>query len=265
MAIAISAVINTRNEEANIEGCLECIRDHVDEIVISDMHSTDRTVELCRKYTNRIAFQPKRDMVDSVREEGILRAKNDWIFVIDCDERVRPDLFTKLREVAAAGDARIVRIHRRNFFCGIDLTGRGWASEFIERFFKKGSLRFPDHPHQWAECFEPSICLPPDPSYSIIHNAHPEIRTFIKKMNGYTESEARLMNQLGWRPNFKLLALRPAKMFFRHYVRLKGFSAGKVGFTFSSLMAVYWFVAALKLGELQRRTSAAESSRGNSF
>ena len=81
MSVKISAVINTYNEEANIEGCLECLRGHVDEIVISDMHSTDRTIEICRRYTDRIGFQPKQSLINSVREEGARRATHEWLFI----------------------------------------------------------------------------------------------------------------------------------------------------------------------------------------
>ena len=257
MSVKISAVINTYNEEANIEGCLECLRGHVDEIVISDMHSTDRTIEICRRYTDRIGFQPKQSLINSVREEGARRATHEWLFILDCDERVRPELFAELRRVAESGAAEVVRIHRINYFFGYNVTGRGWPSEFIERFFRKGSVRFLDHPHQWVETQAKCADLPPAEELSIAHYAHPDVSTFIRKMNGYTDCEAKLMLELGWTANFRRLVLRPLKMFWLHYVRLGGYQLRTGGFMIASLMMLYWFVAALKLLELQRKHDRA--------
>jgi len=255
VAIQISAVINTYNEEANIEGCLGCLAGNVDEIVISDMQSTDRTIEICRKYTDNIAFQPRQRMVNSVREEGIARAKHEWIFVIDCDERVQPALFHELRRLASENVADTFNIHRINFFFGANITGRGWPSEYIERFFRKGSVCFLNHPHRWVERLGKTIDLLPKPEWSIKHYAHPTIYTFVQKMNGYTDSEALLMRDLGWNASFKRLVLRPLKIFCLHYFKLRGYCGGTAGLLISCLMMVYWFVAGLKLLELQSERS----------
>ena len=67
--IKISAAINTYNEEANIERCLACLVDHVDEIVVSDMHSSDRTVEICRRFGAKV-FSPTQARHGQYRPGG---------------------------------------------------------------------------------------------------------------------------------------------------------------------------------------------------
>jgi glycosyltransferase involved in cell wall biosynthesis len=249
--IRISAVINTFNEEKNIAQCLNCVDGHVDEIIISDMHSTDRTLEICARFNAKVGSQPRRGYVHNIREEGVARASNEWIFLLDCDETVRPELFVELRKIAEAGTADLVAIHRINYAFGRKITGGGWPDELIERFFRKGTVHFPDHPHLPLVCQGKRVELPASAELSIEHNGCPSVSLFINKLNDYTDSEARRVAALGWQPSFKKLMLRPAKVFCQHFFLYRGYRNRKAGFVLASLMAVYWLVVAMKLWRIR--------------
>ena len=162
-------------------------------------------------------------------------------------------MFAELRKRAAEGEYDVFGIHRINYLLGHLATGRGWPDVVIERFFRKGSVRFLDHPHLWLECLGRRTDLPATPELSIEHHSWRTVRAFISRMNVYTESEAQHMLSLGWKPSFKRMFLRPARIFFQYYLKHGGYRNGRTGVVLASLMATYWFVSALKLWELCER------------
>ena len=82
----ISTVINTYNEEKNIGRCLESVKDFSGEIILVDMHSTDRTVEIAKKFKVKIFFHDYTRFVEPARNFALSKATGDWIFLIDADE-----------------------------------------------------------------------------------------------------------------------------------------------------------------------------------
>ena len=93
----ISATVITYNGERDIEGCLQSLG-WVDEIIIVDSFSTDRTVELARKYTDRI-YQSPGSSFSIHRNFAAEKATSEWIFHLDVDERVTESLALEIQEV----------------------------------------------------------------------------------------------------------------------------------------------------------------------
>ena len=93
----LSVVLVTLNEERNIDRCLGSVR-WADEIVVVDSFSSDRTVELARKYTDRV-YQHEYPGTSKQVERGINYATGDWIFVIDADEEMSEELAAEVKEV----------------------------------------------------------------------------------------------------------------------------------------------------------------------
>ena len=97
--IKISAVVNTRNEEKNLDACLKSLN-FVDEIVVVDMESEDKTKQIAKKYTNKVFNYDNVGYVEPARNFAINKAKGDWILIVDADERVPRSLAVKLMEIA---------------------------------------------------------------------------------------------------------------------------------------------------------------------
>lgn len=254
----ISAVINTYNEGANIRHCLESIFSQVDEIVISDMHSTDETISICKEFDAKIVYQEKRPFGTIIRQHGVDHATHDWIFIIDADETAPSTLLEELRRIASSGKFQIVGVPRVNYFFGINFTGRGFPQEHIDRFFRKGAVEFVDHPHQWGKLHGCRVELPFESSCSLVHYGATNVKNWITKANSYTEFEAESLREMGCKPNFRTICFRPFKVFLIHFLRYGGWKAGTSGLVFSGLWAAYWLIAAAKLWQRTKDSDLME-------
>lgn len=100
MRLSISAIILTYNEEANIEDCIKSIYGWVDEIFIVDSYSTDKTLEIAKKYTDKIyqhAFENYAQQRNWAQDN--LPINKEWVFHLDADERVSPGLRCELQKI----------------------------------------------------------------------------------------------------------------------------------------------------------------------
>ena len=117
-AMKISVVIQTYNSEQFLERVLNSVKEF-DEIVVCDMYSTDRTIEIARKFDCKIVYHKKTDFCEPARNFAIHSATYDWVLVVDSDEIVPADLkdylYTLLREQRAIGG---VWIPRKNYLMG---------------------------------------------------------------------------------------------------------------------------------------------------
>jgi len=95
----ISCAIVVYNEERNIRDCLELAK-WMDEIVVVDAFSRDRTVEICRKYTSRIFERLWKGFGDQ-KNFAVDQAMCDWVFILDADERITPELRVEIEAVLA--------------------------------------------------------------------------------------------------------------------------------------------------------------------
>jgi len=148
----ISATIIVRNEEHNIAEVCETVS-WADEIVIVDSDSTDRTIEIARTYTDKVfnrefrGYQDKHEFADA-------QTMGDWIFWIDADERVTPELKTaieKLREMKASDLADGYRIGRKTEYLGRWIKHSGWYPDYQMRLYRKDKSYWDGvAPHQTA-------------------------------------------------------------------------------------------------------------------
>lgn len=93
----ISLCMIVKNEEKNIENCLNNLKNNIDEIIIVDTGSTDNTVALCKKYTHNIYNFEWTGDFSAARNMSLTLAKKKWILWLDADEECSPDQFTNLK------------------------------------------------------------------------------------------------------------------------------------------------------------------------
>lgn len=141
----ISCCMIVKDEEAFLEQCLESVKGHVDEIVIVDTGSTDGTVDIARRYTDRVYFHPWEDSFAKARNQSLSYARRDWIFIIDADEELLPESGPLLRKaVANAGDADALTVN----IISIYDQGRKTARHNFERIFRnREGIRFVSEVH----------------------------------------------------------------------------------------------------------------------
>lgn len=98
--LRLSACLIVRDNEDTIRACLASLRPWVDEIVIVDTGSTDRTIEICREYGARVFHFTWCDDFSAARNESIRHARGEWIFWMDSDDTISPECGRMLRELA---------------------------------------------------------------------------------------------------------------------------------------------------------------------
>ncbi|HIE36090.1 MAG TPA: glycosyltransferase family 2 protein, partial [Candidatus Omnitrophica bacterium] len=112
----LTAVIITKNEEGKIEKCLKSLMGFVDEIVVIDDNSCDRTVEICKKLGAKVMINESKGNFDKQRNFGIEKASCEWILQMDADEVVPPQTAAKIRDtIKNPGDFVAFELRRRNF------------------------------------------------------------------------------------------------------------------------------------------------------
>jgi glycosyl transferase family 2 len=103
----VSVVLAVFNEEKNLEDCLTSVKDIAQEIVIVDGTSSDRTVEIAKKFNARILITDNPPIFHINKQKAIDMAKNEWILQLDADERVSPALSKEIMNVISLNDEEI--------------------------------------------------------------------------------------------------------------------------------------------------------------
>lgn len=242
----LSIVIPTLNEEKNIGGLLENIKDFADEIIVVDMYSTDETVAICRSYTDKIIQHEENKVLNININLGIEKAQGRWILQLDADERLTPELKCEIREAIESEEFAAYAIPFKQYFFGRFVEKGGWNWS-IKRLYRKDSSRYKCNiVHEQINTEGPVGTL----RNPIIHYAHPTVEIFLKKMNLYTSQAAQIRYQKGERTAIKTMILKPSKVFLYRYLRLRGYKEGIHGLVLSILMSIYVFCEEIKVWEL---------------
>ena len=139
--VRLSAIVITKNEEENIGDCLESLS-FVDEIILVDSESTDRTVEIAKKFTKSV-FVTSWKGYGGTKQFGLEKAKGDWVLWLDADERVPNSLADEiLRMLDEEPPFAGFQMPRKAFFLGRWIRHSGWYPGYIIRLFRRTEARF---------------------------------------------------------------------------------------------------------------------------
>ena len=132
----LSAVIITYNEEANIKAVLDCLS-FADEVVVVDSGSSDRTREIAEAMNARV-FQYDFEGYGKQKNRGIEHCKNDWVLILDADERIPESLKTEIQEILKnPGESMAFSIARNNYFMGKRIRFSGWQGDRVTRLINR--------------------------------------------------------------------------------------------------------------------------------
>ena len=253
--MGLSVVIHTYNSEKYLEKCLESVKS-ADEIIICDMYSNDKTIEIAQKYGCKIIYHKNVGYADPARNWAMNQAANDWIFVLDSDEIAPKPLMNFLNEWSESPELQKqykgMYIPRKNIQIGQFL--RAWYPNTIIRLFKKGYFDWPAEVHCSPIILGSGGIYSIDPKndeMAIIHYNHQTIESFISRMNIYTTLEIEKYKQRGTKFTLWFLLLRPIGEFIKRYILKKGYKDGILGFMFAVFIGIYKFFAIAKLWEME--------------
>lgn len=248
----LSIVIITYNEEENIKKCLESVK-WVDEIVIVDGFSTDRTVEICKEYTDKIYQRENVSNLNINKSYGFKEALSEWILYLDADERVSPELAQEIREVLSREDKFVAyKMPRKNYYFGRWLKHGGNYPDRQLRLFRRGKAYFEcRHVHEKLQIEGEIGYL----QYPLLHFTYPTISHYLKKFDFYTSFEAEYM----FKSNKKYsalseIAIKPIIRFIRRYFFKLGFLGGLPGFLAAIFDALSRVVSYGKYLEILKRS-----------
>jgi len=254
---SISAVINTLNEENNIDACLQALQ-WCDEIIVVDMESDDNTIAIARQYTNNIFSFNRKGCVEPARRYAVSLASCDWVLIVDADELVPHSLSVKLGNIAKEDLYDLVYIPFKTYIFGEWIRHSGWWPDYHPRFFKRGSVDFSDQIHSQFVIIEEArrYHLPPETENAMEHFAFVDIVQFIEKLNKYTTAEAMHLYETKCSFSCFKMFIGGINEFLRRYFRLKGYKDGYRGLFLSLIMAMYRITSSMKLWEIHENEGA---------
>lgn len=241
----ISVIVITLNEENNIKECLELLK-WTDEIIVVDSKSKDRTVELAKKFTDRIYIVDERSFAYK-RNLGIEKATSDWILWIDADERVTEELKEEIRSTIRNNSSNVgaYLINRKSFFINKFIKHCGWFPDYSIRLFKKSTgLKFNNaRVHEELSYKGGTSKL----KANLLHYTDLTFEQYINKLNSYTTSSALDLFDSGKRAGLFDIIFRPVFAFLKMYFLKLGFLDGFIGLVLCSLSSIHVLIKYSKL------------------
>ena len=256
----ITGAILTRNEQANVEFALRSLYTWCDEVIVVDMHSSDATRDIARRYTSNVLDHEPITDFGLARQLAVDNATSEWILSIDADEVVTPGLAAWIRDfIDSDPPYDVALIPRVNVFLGRWLRSTPWWPG-KPRLFRKGTLTVTaDLHHSLLPNPGARIArLPKDSGISLWHFTRLSLEDIATKTNRYTSIEAQTMLREGrgdpssgdlfWRA-FREIAV---------YVFKLGYRDGLGGLAYALDRAYYRFLMHAKRWDITRAPARQE-------
>ena len=246
----ISVIIIAKNEEKMIEDCLKSINNWANEIVVIDSGSTDKTLDICRRYNCEI-FKTSEAGFSSRRNLGKEKSSFDWIFYLDADERMTNALKKEITDTIDNAKFLAYVIPRRNFYLGKEVRFGGSYPDYVKRLFKKDKLK------EWVgklheePLFEGELGYLKEP---MIHITHRDLSSMVDKTSNWSKIEADLLYKANHPPvvGWRILRIMFAEFWYR-IVKLKGWRDGTVGWIEAIFQVFSRFITYARLWEMQNK------------
>lgn len=232
----ISVVLIVKNEEKRIKACLESVK-WTDEIVVVDDGSTDKTVDIAKKFTEYIFTHKSQGYVEAARNFALSKASNDWTLLLDADEIIPSTLAEVLKNIAEDKELTYVKIPRKNIIFNQWIEhSQGWWPDYQLRFFRKGKVTWPGKIHAQPEVSGKGRELEPTEENAIIHQNYESVSQFLEKLDRYTTIEAKEKGSLkSWEEAWNT----PSDEFVSRFFARDGYKDGLHGLILSLLEAFY--------------------------
>lgn len=246
----ITGVILARNEEQNIEPCIESFKPHVDELFLIDMESEDRTVEIARPLVDRVLPHKLIPQFDSARNIAIEPASHPWLWFCDADERVSDRVGHAVRDLLTnrGHEFEALSIPFKTYFCGKWIEHCGWWPGFtMPRVMKKGYFRFREELHSGVQVDGCEVRMPADPNYGIDHYSYLSVEHYFEKFNRYTSGEATNLSRQGVSWDWKQATHAMIRDMWMYYERNQGHLDRAHGWILSWLSGQYRWTSHAKL------------------
>lgn len=255
MKQTLSIAIATFNEEENIARCLDSVKDWVDEIVVVDGQSADKTQEIAHRYTSHVIVVENKPFFHENKNIAIDACTSDWIFQIDADEMISPELKDEILQIINGQPKENgFWVPRSNYFLGRFLTKGGQYPDYTLRLFRRGKGRLPVQDVHEQPAVEGEVGQLKN---NLLHYADASFIRYLTRWNRYTtmysqeliEGKAKLA-----RPAFlQYFIVKPIWEFLLIFGRHRGYVDGFPGFVFAYFSAMRFTAIYIKYWERKHR------------
>lgn len=252
----LSAIILTKNEEANIEDAIHTAA-FCDEVLVVDNGSTDKTVDLAKKAGARVITNMDPSFSER-RNAAAHEAKGDWLLYIDADERISGPLQQEISTILNTTPADVFYVRREDIFWGKPVRYGEVSKAYnkgIIRLMKKGTGTWRGAVHE--EFFTQGN--PARLNNTLTHYSHSGIKEFLESINEYSSLRAEELYNAGIKVSLLDLTIRPALKFMYTYFILKGYKDGAAGYVYSFMMSFHAFLVRSKVYLLRARAAQTKS------
>jgi len=244
MSPKISALLMIYNEEGQIRDCLETVK-WADEIVICDSFSTDRTIEICREYTDKI-YRRKFDNFGNQKRWILTKPTCEWVLFVEADERFPKKLADEIRyRLSLNEEYDGYWMPFKNYFLGKEMRSKNWVFSKI-KLFKNGKGGWEDKLVHVNFVLDGKAGELENP---ILHYPYPNMKVLLVKLGRFTNIEVEEILVRGKRLtlyNTLKSFLRIPVTFCRHYFLWRGYKDGYPGFVSTLLYSFYDVVVNIK-------------------
>lgn len=244
----ISVIVITKNEELDLPGCLDSVKHIANEIVLIDSGSTDRTLDIAKKYTSEV-FHHEWKGYGPQKQFALEKAKGPWILNLDADERVSTELAKEISEILSGEVSENgFDVPFRHYFLGKRLRFGGVHGETHLRLFRKNGASYGNNP------IHEGIAVPSPIGQTrgwIDHTSYRDLEEYKQKREEYTTLIAQKKYANGERFHIWHHFRLPFEFLMRYIFKL-GFLDGVAGLTYARLSSVYVWMKFLKLREIEK-------------
>ncbi len=246
--IMISGIILAKNNEDKIKDAISSLSGLADEVIVIDTGSTDKTIKIAKENKARVV-EVSGGRYSDWRNRGAREAKGEWVFYLDSDERITPELKDEILELTYGSEYTSFAIPRINVILGKKMMHGGEWPDYQIRLFS------PDSKFEWRGD------LHERPVYKgklghltspMIHLKHDKLSEMVVKTNKWSEVEAKLLfdanhPKMSW---WRFLRIMAPELFGRLIIK-GGFLDGPEGVIYSYYQAWSKFLTYAKLAEMQ--------------
>ena len=225
----ITAIIPVLNEEKNIVEAIKSV-DFANEIIVVDSYSSDNTVKLAKPFVHKLIQRKYKDSA-SQKNWAIKQAKHKWIFVLDADERVSPELKEEiLHIVKSKTKLSAYWIRRQNYFMGQKINFSGWKNDRVIRLFKRDENEYEKKRVHAEINSQGKVGLLKN---ILTHNTYQSKEHYEKKIHFYAKLQAKDYHKKITKINFYHKEIKPMIRFLKHFIFNLGFFDGHAGLMIS--------------------------------
>lgn len=222
---SLSVCVVTKNEAKNIGKCLSAVS-WADEIIVIDSKSTDNTVKIASKYTDKITIAPWKGCGPQKKQAYELATK-EWVLILDADEFVSSDLQEEIKEAIKKDEFAGYELPFQTYYCGKAIRFGDWVNEKHLRLVKRNKASIvPRLVHFRVELQGKIGKL----KAKVEHHSFKDLSVVIDKMNRYSTDGAIHKNSQGKKSNIWQAIGHGLFAFIRGYILKLGFLDGKEGF-----------------------------------